>query len=204
MKTIAKVVIILLSVLLIMSACLAMIGSSDIGSTDTTKPTTVVEIDVPEEVVAEAVPPTTVSTPTLEPTPEPTTPEEMVIDALVKEVGKKPSRYTAEFNEVGNLLITFEVSNNFTNDWIVEGTRIDVMHIIETIASLDVEYDTLMITAHTSLLLDEFGNNIENEEVVWVKYSKETVDKINWSKFQTKNTYGIAEEGYVHPLFKVD
>lgn len=47
-------------------------------------------------------------------------------------------------------------------------------------------------------LKDDFGN-VEDGQVLNLRYDKPTIERINWDGFNWKNIYQIADKATVHP-----
>ena len=101
--------------------------------------------------------------------------------------------------EQGIINITWAINDNFTEGMVVSGARADVVDMLEAIVTAGLEYEVIVFNG-TFSMVDTFGNSSESN-VVRVSYSKETVDKINFSQFLSSNAFVIADTKSNHPLF---
>lgn len=98
------------------------------------------------------------------------------------------------------LSIDFNISDNLSTEMIVDGAKIDVMQILRALHDEGISYATVDITGRFSMR-DRYGNS-SIQDVVELRYSKESLDRINWSNFLWEDMYAIADDVWLHPAFQ--
>lgn len=98
------------------------------------------------------------------------------------------------------LSIDFNISDNLSTEMIVDGAKIDVMEILRALHDEGISYATVDITGRFSMR-DRYGNS-SIQDVVELRYSKESLDRINWSNFLWEDMYAIADDVWLHPAFQ--
>ena len=98
------------------------------------------------------------------------------------------------------LSIDFNISDNLSTEMIVDGAKIDVMQILRALHDEGISYATVDITGRFSMR-DRYGNS-SIQDVVELRYSKESLDRINWSNFLWEDVYAIADDVWLHPAFQ--
>lgn len=98
------------------------------------------------------------------------------------------------------LSIDFNISDNLSTEMIVDGAKIDVMQILRALHDEGISYATVDITGRFSMR-DRYGNS-SIQDVVELRYSKESLDRINWSNFLWEDMYAIADDAWLHPAFQ--
>lgn len=136
-------------------------------------------------------------------TPEPTSilrPEDVLWAAVANEVEAVDIREIRM--EDTTLWVEFSIDDNFSNDWIRDGARRDTRGVMEAIAA-HAQYtgygDTVI--AGWFPLVDTLGNT-QDAQVTAIRYSRETLESINWDGFLTDNAYVVAESARIHPAFQ--
>ncbi len=148
--------------------------------------------------------PTNTIPPTLTPHPTNTLSPEAHLQAVVENALSSSNRDVARVADAKILLdtinIEWSINDNLTEDMIRSGAQLDAVDILEAIDSSTLEYNTINLIG-TFPLVDVYGNS-EETQVVWITYSFEAVDKINWSNFLYSNIYIIADSVNLHPVFQ--
>jgi hypothetical protein len=98
------------------------------------------------------------------------------------------------------LSIDFNISDNLSSEMIVDGAKIDVMQILRALHDEGISYASVDITGRFSMR-DRYGNS-SIQDVVELRYSKESLDRINWSNFLWEDMYAIADDVWLHPAFQ--
>lgn len=97
--------------------------------------------------------------------------------------------------------VHFNVSDNLSEELVVGGAKSDIMFILKDILETNVEFTRVDITGRCELG-DRYGNS-RMDDVIEVRYSKETLDRINWSRFNHhENMYSVADYSNIHPMFQ--
>lgn len=98
------------------------------------------------------------------------------------------------------VVVAFNISDNLTENMIRDGAKRSILDFLKTLAKSGLPYNKATIKGSFSMV-DKFGN-ASNTEVVTATYTKATVDKINFDNFLSANTYIIADEAVIHPVFR--
>lgn len=98
------------------------------------------------------------------------------------------------------LSIDFNISDNLSTEMIVDGAKMDVMQILRALHDEGISYAIVDITGRFSMR-DRYGNS-SIQDVVELRYSKESLDRINWSNFLWEDMYAIADDVWLHPAFQ--
>jgi len=175
------------------------------AATSTPKPT-----EVP---AATSTPgPTNTPKPTATPaptyTPQPTTsPADTVRAAIEKALGSGNRKGVKRVSSVSmgsqpdpQIVIEWAINDNLTEGMIKSGAKRDVTDILKTVAQSGIKYGSVYARG-TFSMQDKFGNTQETV-VIEAKYTRATVDRINWSNFLSSNVYVIADEIWIHPAFR--
>lgn len=99
------------------------------------------------------------------------------------------------------ITIEIDVSDNFANDLIQDGAKIDVTNTLQALHD-ETSFSYGIVDIHGRLpLIDRYGNR-EIGNVIELRYRKTALDRINWARFQWTNVYDIAECIWMHPAFE--
>lgn len=162
------------------------------GPTDTPAPT-----DTPG--------PTNTPWPTNTPAPTKTN-QERVAQAIAKVLGDCNRRGVSRVSKVsvddtsGLVAARFAINDNLFTSLIVFGAKKDIADILRAVDLEAVPYSAIRVEG-TFSMKDAYGN-VSEEVVVSALYTRETVDKINWSGFLTDNVLKIADSHSAHPDFR--
>jgi len=146
-------------------------------------------------------------TSTPEPTPTPPLPAD-VVRAAITRVLLKGNRDVERVITVAidpdtkdpAIYIRWSINDNLTEGLVKLGAQVDLKDMLKAIHGSGVPYSVLTADGLFPLV-DTFGNTKETI-VVHAVYKRETVDRINWENFLTKNIYQIADEVNIHPVFQ--
>ena len=100
----------------------------------------------------------------------------------------------------GTAIIYFDISDNLTEDMVVGGAKADVMYMLRAIDESDFDYSSVRIIGSFPMT-DQYGGT-EPMDVIDLRYSKSTIDQVNWSSFLYTNTFEIADSRNIHPAFQ--
>lgn len=131
---------------------------------------------------------------------EPKKQEDIV--SLTEKVAKKQLKELeyVKFNEDnGYLLIRGEGKENLTSNMTVNGLYLSIFTILK-----EIHGDEKIKTAAFNLtlpLVDQYGNS-SSEVVLKLELKRETLDKINYEKFNYENLESIADYFWSHPAIK--
>lgn len=99
------------------------------------------------------------------------------------------------------IAVIFAAQDNLSDDLIKRGIQMDIVDILSTIqtSNTSLQYKSIVAVA-TFPLVDVYGNSKESNIVI-ATYTRENLDKINWSNFLTDNIYLIANQDslFIHP-----
>ena len=101
--------------------------------------------------------------------------------------------------EPDEIFLHWTINDNLTTNMRAAGAQIDVTNVLKIITESGIEYQSVKFWGSFAGI-DQSGNQGERR-VVEVWYSKETLDKINWDRFDRFYVYEIADGGKVHPEF---
>lgn len=144
------------------------------------------------------------------PTPEPTAtvplpPLEQYKVDLENKLGKNnrdlPSVTDVHLETDKNLWVTIPANDNFSDELIIIGMLNDIIDALDLSRNVD-GWDTITVII-TFSMQDTYGNAKE-ANVIAADYSRETVDKIQFDNFLTKNTLVISnqENLFIHPAVR--
>lgn len=139
----------------------------------------------------------------VEEVPEPTA-EDVLRDQLADVLGRS-NRDAARLREVSvsPTITTVEwgINDNLTISMASRGARSDAVKILQSVATSDSLSDFVLIRG-TASMCDVMGR-CQETVVIAARYSKETLQQVNWPNFLTDNVFRIAEEGVnLHPEFR--
>lgn len=99
--------------------------------------------------------------------------------------------------------ITVKVAfdDNLTANLVRVGARKDVVDILKAVQEdADWKYSDVVVRG-TFSMQDKLGNADESQ-VVLARYSRKTVNKINFKNFLSTNVWEIADARLIHPEFQ--
>jgi hypothetical protein len=97
--------------------------------------------------------------------------------------------------------VTFAIDDNLTAKLMRYGARHDVVKILqETDQHATWKFSDLIVRG-TFSMQDKLGN-IEEDQVVFARYSRKTVHGINFENFDPDNVWEVAEVRAIHPEFQ--
>jgi hypothetical protein len=188
-----------LFMLLVFGSCLA--GLASLGTP--APPATTAPPPVVEE---EPAPPPAEEEPAPEPEPEPEDPAAALKDAIESELGDSNRagvqrvKVTAAAKAGKPITVRFAIQDNLTENMIRRGARSDVVAILEQVdREATWKYSEVVIRG-TFSMVDTLGN-AEEDQVVFARYSRKTVSKINFENFLSDNAYEVADSRLIHPEF---
>ena len=79
-------------------------------------------------------------------------------------------------------------------------TRKTIARLLEAFQKTRVPYNKVRITVYHQLV-DVYGDE-DVGKVVLVAYSKDAIDKINFSGFSSDDVYRISDDHWINPVFK--
>lgn len=100
----------------------------------------------------------------------------------------------------GTAIIYFDISDNLSEDMVVGGAKADVMYMLRAIDESDYDYSSIRIIGSFPMT-DRYGGT-EPMDVIDLRYSRSTIDQVNWSSFLFANTFDIADSRNIHPAFQ--
>ncbi|MEK5323317.1 hypothetical protein [Aeribacillus sp. FSL M8-0254] len=116
---------------------------------------------------------------------------------IVKKVIEKDRIVEINKNDQnGHLLVRFKGSENLTNESTVKGFLVDIRDLLKNLKS-DSSIQTFTFNV-TYSLVDNYGNESE-DIVIKAGFNRETVDKINFDKFDFNKIPEVADEYWSHP-----
>ena len=116
---------------------------------------------------------------------------------IVKKVIEKDRIVEINKNDQnGHLLVRFKGSENLTNESTVKGFLVDIRDLLKNLKS-DSSIQTFTFNV-TYSLVDNYGNESE-DIVIKARFNRETVDKINFDKFDFNKIPEVADEYWSHP-----
>lgn len=110
-------------------------------------------------------------------------------EVFVDEAGEATEHYVG---------ITSKISGGWNEQTMRDSFFSNVVAVISDLQ--DEEFDRLVFNA-TADMQDQYGN-VEESRVLTVNLTKETIDKINFDNFMSKNLVDIADAVYIHPAFQ--
>lgn len=120
--------------------------------------------------------------------------EEAIKEKIIKVVGEENLETFNYVPDNNFALIKFKGSENLTSKMTVEGMYMDIANILKGIQEdIDVNVDINV----TYPLQDSYGN-IEEDIVIKATFNNETIKKINFDNFLSKNIPSIADEWWNH------
>jgi len=107
--------------------------------------------------------------------------------------------YKIEYED-NSIQVGFTINDNLTNGWIKSGAKYDIAKILKAVQSSGYDYSEVIVIG-TFSLTDKFGNS-EESPVIRAKYTRNTINRINWQGFLPDNVYDIADSVSLHPTFE--
>lgn len=156
--------------------------------------------------------PTATPEPTETPAPTDTpattlSPVDSLQTAILEAIGEKNNRdldklTTLEVTQFEPPIINiwFALDDNFSSNLIRVGALMDIENMLKAIDDSGMEYESVSIIG-TFALSDQFGNSSESP-VIRSRFTRETVDKINWDGFSRRNLPDIADDWWEHPAIQ--
>ncbi len=99
----------------------------------------------------------------------------------------------------GTVIVVFLADDSFTINSVKAGIRSDVAKIMRALKASGHSYEILMISVSFPML-DDYGNATP-QRVVMASYAKETIDRINFQNFLSKDVYAAADASWIDPDF---
>jgi hypothetical protein len=201
-----------LAILLWLGSCGAIIGA--IGGSDpvpAAAPSSAPPVTEPpaEETTTAPEPEPTEPAPEPEPEPEPKPdPVAELKAAITEELGdinredvKRRVTIKAAAKTGKPIEVKFAINDNLTDNLRRIGTRADVVDILKAVdREADWKYSEVIVRG-TFSMVDQLGN-AEESQVVFARYSRKTVSKINFENFLSDNIWEIADARLIHPEFQ--
>ncbi|MBR3796028.1 MAG: hypothetical protein IKK34_08390 [Clostridia bacterium] len=147
--------------------------------------------------------PTLTATPA--PTPEPTslTPEALIEQAIRAELGEDYIRHEIH-SYTANCNIYFHLGSGWDNASIRSGFLYDCAQVLQKLDELNdsgaILLDSIYLQADGEFI-DTYGN-ATTEKAIALRIYKETLEKINWDRFNYKDLDAISYSYWCHPALK--
>lgn len=119
------------------------------------------------------------------------------IEAGIRRYASDVELQGVEYNGT-SINIVFKVRDNITSNLRKLGAQRDVTNILRGAAEGAPATYTQIWIRGTFPLKDNFGN-VEDGQVLNLRYDKPTIERINWEGFNWKDIYKIADKAIVHP-----
>lgn len=104
-----------------------------------------------------------------------------------------------EFEEnLGIIHVNTDLPSGWSENSMRRSFYLDVIDYAEAIEG--EEFDELNVYAETTLV-DQYGNE-DDSQVLSVRLSHETIDRINFDNFNVDNMESVADATFVHPAFR--
>lgn len=175
---------------LIVGACSALTGGGD-SKTTTAAP-------------AKSTAPTPSTSPTVT---KAASPAEELKKAISDKLGK-PNReglplpkVTASARPGQPITVEWAISENLTEGLTKTGARSDTVDILRAVREKATWPYSEVVVRGTYALVDQLGRTSERQ-VVFARYSKGTVDAINFENFLSTNVWTVADGRLIHPAFQ--
>lgn len=97
-------------------------------------------------------------------------------------------------------VVEWAIAENLTEGLTKDTARREATKILQALKDSGADYQTARMVGSFALV-DQLGNTREGQ-VVMAVYDRATVDKINFSGFNFKNVFDIAEVAVIHPSFR--
>lgn len=117
----------------------------------------------------------------------------------VKETAEKVRKPGgATFTETGDgVVATFEVQDSFTKGTRISGAQMDTVDILEY-AKANYPSAASVTVIGTFPLTDRYGNT-EDDAVLDLLYTRDTLDRINFAGIQANRIWDLADRAIIHP-----
>ena len=158
----------------------------------------------PEDTQEPTEPPATDLPPTDTPQPTNTPTVAELLNAVIADAlgrGNRDVERVAKASKTLDVIdVEWAINDNLSEDMIRDGVKLDIVDVLKALDESGIEYDFVNFVG-TFSMVDNLGN-AEEMPVVWVTYSKDIVDQINWSGFIFSDVYEIADTVKMHPAFE--
>ena len=101
------------------------------------------------------------------------------------------------------LYVRWTLNDSFTHAWIGRRAQRDILEMLKVVADGSEPYADVFLQGSLPAL-DRFGNDLGESNVVEAKFTKNTIDRINFNNFRSADVYVIADESSIHPEFLPD
>lgn len=118
------------------------------------------------------------------------------VSFLTEEAGRR----AVLVEEGDNLLVLVALNDNLSSRLIRSSAQRDTVRVAETMQQQPDFNGTLTLSMYFPLV-DQFGN-AEETVVVTVSYTRETLDRINFSNLIRANIWDIADARQIHPTLQ--
>lgn len=95
--------------------------------------------------------------------------------------------------------VTFHANGGFTRKMILFDAQRDMVGVLSALEKSEEPFD--FVTVRGLFPIVDKSGKPRNVPIVFGGYSRETVERINWSNFLTQNIIDVADYGSVHPAF---
>ena len=127
-----------------------------------------------------------------EPTPTPSmTAEEAADDQPIED------RFAIDELD-GVVTVTFAIRDNFTKNMIASGAKQDTLDALRLVVEEYPDYSTIFIYG-TFPIVDQYGNEDPEGEILFLTYQRATVDLINFDGIDPDNIWDIRDGGRIDP-----
>lgn len=135
-------------------------------------------------------------------TATPASPTDTLRAAVAKALGKGRSGVERISNVSAGepTVVEWAIAENLTEGLTKDTARREATKILQALKDSGADYQTARMVGSFALV-DQLGNTREGQ-VVMAVYDRATVDKINFSGFNFKNVFDIAEVAVIHPSFR--
>lgn len=114
------------------------------------------------------------------------------------ESNRGKQRYELTINE-GDIDVYVFANDNLTPSLVKSQIKSDIFDTLESIHESQYDFEDVEFTI-SAALVDKFGNTNETP-VVEAKYSRSTVDRINWENFIFTDILDVADSKTINPAF---
>lgn len=150
-------------------------------------------IDLGDE--GEATPPEELAA-TTEPAEEPT--EDAASEDAEAEAAEAPERFEiADYHE-GEVTVRFEISDNFTQKLISSGAERDTEDAILAATEAHPDYESVLVIG-TFPTIDEKGNENPDSIILSARYTRDTIESINWDNIALLDLWDLADASTINP-----
>jgi hypothetical protein len=191
------------------SAIVSAIGGEDTATTAQPTPaatvaTTAPPVDETTEPAPEPEPePTQEPEPEPEPKPDPVADLKYSIEDALGDSNRDVRRVKVTTSGKAGKPINVKVAfnDNLTGNLVRIGARGDAVDILKAVdADADWKYSEVVIRGTFSMV--DVSGNAEESQVVFARYSRKTVNNINFDNFLSTNVWKVADARLIHPEFQ--